>query len=268
LLPFRLEARYAVASEAPVHAPALCSALLASIRASWATSKGFLQYKHFVLLLIPTYLCFHYTFVEWLLHRGSSLLLNLWGVGMPLRGCLGRRNTEMLSCVSSLKLGCQAPEAGEAKRSSLRYTPSLFLQVRNGWGCDRSCGSQTPGHPDATGNSKELRIWERACGPAMIQGQCGEEGGGVGSVGGERVRRWGVRVWVPGVWRGFLYRRHRHCSGSWRAVPSPRSWWRSQPVLACPNCFVHGRWGSCDLLRVNQRSNTFCGGRDAHWLNT
>ena len=34
----------------------------------------------------------------------------------------------------------------------------MFLQVRNYTGWDGGCGSQIPGHPDTSGNLKELRM--------------------------------------------------------------------------------------------------------------
>ena len=58
----------------------------------------------------------------------------------------------------------------------------MFLQVRNGRGWDRGCGSQTPGHPDAAENGIENGVPILLCIPRPLRTASSWENKGRGPV--------------------------------------------------------------------------------------
>lgn len=70
----------------------------------------------------------------------------------------GARLSSFLAATRVLASGMPTRHSREMKHSLRQGSQPMFLQVRNGEGWDRDCGSQTPGHADAAGNLEELRM--------------------------------------------------------------------------------------------------------------
>lgn len=79
-----------------------------------------------------------------------------------------------LGCISSLlqgRLAINMPTLREDETQSKIGFLSHVSLVRNRWGWDRGCGSQTPVYPDAAGDCEELDT--EAHRPAVSLGQGG-----------------------------------------------------------------------------------------------